>query len=371
MGMALRLAQSGRGMTGANPSVGCVIVSPSGQILAAASTARGGRPHAETLALSQAGERARGGTLYVTLEPCAHTGHTPPCALAVRDAGIARVVVAMIDPDPRVSGRGIAAMQQSGMQVSQGVCEKEASAIARGFVRRITQGMPEISLKLATSLDGMIADNSGNSQWITGDLARRHAHGLRAKHDAIVTGIGTVLADDPLLTCRIAGRETDSPIRVVLDTHLRMPLNAKLVRAADVTPTWILTTPEAIEANASHATELRERGVVFHVYDGSLDPVTRRIPMSDAMKMLASAGINHVLIEAGATLSGACIKADIIDRIYWYRAPITLAGGLPALGSEAGVLLADAAHWRHISQFVLDTDRLDVYEAAEMHKPPK
>jgi diaminohydroxyphosphoribosylaminopyrimidine deaminase / 5-amino-6-(5-phosphoribosylamino)uracil reductase len=367
MHMALSLAQSGRGTTGTNPSVGCVIVAPDGQIIGATATARGGRPHAETLALAQAGERARGATLYVTLEPCAHTGQTPPCALAIQNAGIARVVVAMIDPDPRVSGRGIVAMQQAGIEVSQGVCEKEARAITRGFLRRIIHGIPEISLKLATSLNGMIADSNGNSRWITGEVARRHAHGLRASHDAIITGIGTVLADDPLLNCRISGREADSPIRVVLDTQLRMPLNAKLVSTADVTPTWILTTPEAIETHASHATELRERGVIFHVYDGVLSSETARIPISEVMRMLANAGVNYALIEAGSTLSEACIAEGIVDRIYWYRAPIMLAGGMPALGANAKSTLFDAARYLHVSQFALDTDRLDVYEAAEIN----
>src|SRR5215218_7029847 len=245
MRAALALARRGVGSTWPNPSVGCVIVRDGpggGQVVGRGWTQPGGRPHAEAEALARAGEAARGATAYVTLEPCSHWGRTPPCCDALIAAGVARVVVATGDPDPRVDGRGLRQLREAGIAVEQGLLETEARAVIAGFVRRITRGLPLVTLKLATSLDGRIATATGESRWITGDAARRAAHGLRASHDAVLVGSGTVLADDPDLTCRNPGMARVPIARVVADTRLRTPLGSRLVRTAREAPTWIITS---------------------------------------------------------------------------------------------------------------------------------
>src|SRR5438552_18831690 len=209
---ALRLAARALGSVAPNPAVGCVIVAGDGSIVGRGCTQPGGRPHAETVALAQAGVRARGATAYVTLEPCAHHGQTPPCADALAAAQLVRVVGAAVDPDPRVAGSGFARLESAGVVVTRGVLEAEARALNLGFFRRVMQGRPLVALKIAQSADGYVADAKGNSRWITSEDARRHGHLLRARHDAILVGIGTVLADDPELTCRLPGLEQRSPL---------------------------------------------------------------------------------------------------------------------------------------------------------------
>src|SRR5262245_58482979 len=242
MRAALALAARGLGRTWPNPAVGCVLVR-GGHVVGRGWTQPGGRPHAETEALARAGEAARGATAYVSLEPCAHTGKTPPCADALIAAGIGRVVAAVQDPDPRVSGRGLARLRDAGLAVVTGMCAAEAAELNAGFFTRIKQGRPLVSLKLATSLDGRTATRSGDSRWITGDAARRRAHALRATHDAILVGTGTALADDPELTCRLPGLGDRSPVRVVLDRQLRLPDAAKLLATAHEVPTWVIRAP--------------------------------------------------------------------------------------------------------------------------------
>ena len=311
---ALRLAARHEGRTCPNPSVGCVIVKD-GQVLAAAVTAAGGRPHAETEALTTIGEDARGATVYVTLEPCAHHGKTPPCAEALIRAGVVRVVIGARDPDPRVAGKGMAMLQAAGIEVAN-LDLPEAQVFYRGYFRRTQQGLPELWMKLAFSADGAMHDGSGRETPITGALARRHGQMLRGKVEAVVTGIGTVLTDDPALTCRIAGYEHPRLLRVVADRKLRLPRDSQLVRTATEIPVAILTEAEAVEIQASHALELREAGVIL-VVEAQLTPLV----MAQA---LARLGVSRALIEAGPILSEAFLAAQLVDRVFLYHAPRTL-----------------------------------------------
>jgi diaminohydroxyphosphoribosylaminopyrimidine deaminase/5-amino-6-(5-phosphoribosylamino)uracil reductase len=244
MRAALALARRGLGVTWPNPSVGCVIVN-GGRVVGRAVTAPGGRPHAETAALARAGTRALGATAYVTLEPCCHWGRTPPCTGALIEAGVARVVIGTRDPDPRVNGEGIAALRARGVEVVEGVLAAEATEVVAAFSQRVLTGRPLVTLKLASTLDGRIATRSGESRWITGPEARRVAHALRACHDAVMVGVGTVLADDPDLSCRVPGMRPRPAVRVVADSALRTPTSARLVATAAEAPTWLLVSPGA------------------------------------------------------------------------------------------------------------------------------
>jgi diaminohydroxyphosphoribosylaminopyrimidine deaminase/5-amino-6-(5-phosphoribosylamino)uracil reductase len=242
MRAALQIAARGLGNTWPNPSVGCVLVKE-GVVIARGWTQPGGRPHAEAEALARAGEAARGATAYVTLEPCSHHGRTPPCCEALIRAGVSRVVVALRDPDSRVDGRGLARLRAAGITVEEGLMGAEAAALTAGFIRRVTRGLPIVTLKLASTLDGRIATASGESRWITGEGARRAVHALRARHDAVMIGSGTAIADDPELNCRIPGMDPVPMLRVVADARLRLPLASKLIAGAAVLPTWVLTGP--------------------------------------------------------------------------------------------------------------------------------
>src|SRR5579872_5958594 len=239
MKTALALARRGLGLVWPNPSVGCVIVME-GRVIGRGWTRPGGRPHGETEALSQAGEAARGATAYVSLEPCCHWGKTPPCTDALVAAGITRVVVPIEDPDPRVQGQGVARLKAAGIKVDVGLCAAEAAEVNAGFFLRMKEGRPLLTLKLATSRDGRIATRGQESQWITGPLSRARAHLLRATHDAVMVGSNTVLVDDPLLTCRLPGLEERSPVRIVVDGRLRVPLTARVVAEARRAPTWFM-----------------------------------------------------------------------------------------------------------------------------------
>ncbi len=347
MQQAIRTARHVWGQTAENPAVGCVLVKD-GQVLAAASTAPGGRPHAETEALRQAGEAASGATAYVTLEPCAHHGHTPPCAEALIAAGVARVVIACTDPDARVNGKGIALLRQAGIEVETGVCEAEAAELYYGFFLRQTEGVPEINVKIATSADGKITYADGSSKWITGEDARQYGHQLRAEHDAILTGIGTVLADDPELTCRLPGLEDASPQPVVLDRQLRMPPEAKLVRPGIRIYTEQQDVPEA----------LQERGVEVI----TLPEVTIEAVASD----LATRGINRLMVEAGQAVTSHVILSGWLHHLYWFRAGMTI-------GEEGTPAFSDAAYeqvrgYRLQTTQTLGKDVLDVYAAPKTGK---
>jgi diaminohydroxyphosphoribosylaminopyrimidine deaminase/5-amino-6-(5-phosphoribosylamino)uracil reductase len=324
MRAALGLARRGLGRVWPNPAVGCVVVHD-GQVVGRGWTAPGGRPHAETQALAVAGARAQGATAYVTLEPCSHHGKTPPCAEALIKAGIARVVVAIEDPDPRVSGRGLARLRAAGLTVELGLLAEAAGEMNAGFFRRVCDGRPLVTLKAATSLDGRIATRIGQSQWITGTEARAAGHLLRAENDAILVGSGTALLDDPTLTCRLPGMEDRSPIRLVTDSRLRLPLTHQLVATARAVPTWLITRddnpPERLQAYAGAGVELIE---VAADRAGGVD-------LELALAELGRRGLTRVLVEGGAHLAASLFRHDLVDRIAWFRAPIMLGGdGIPA-----------------------------------------
>ncbi len=349
---AIRLGARGLGRTWPNPSVGCVIVK-NGVVMAAATTADGGRPHAETQALAVAGD-ARGAMVYVSLEPCAHQGQTPPCAQALIDAGVARVVIAAVDPDPRVSGKGIAMLEAAGIAVEK-LLLPEAARLHRGFFKRVREGMPYVTMKLATSLDGCMADSTGKSQWITGEQARAHGHALRASVDAVVTGIGTVLADDPQLTAR-SGLSHPKLVRVVCDSKLRLPLGSRLVRAARQQPVWIVTTATGVEQAASHATELREAGCKFLVVeDEAISPLS-------ILKTLGNEGLTRVLVEAGPALSTAFLAAGMVDTLHWYRAAILLGNTGAAAITALDTSLAAAPRAQLAARMAIGADEYSKYE---------
>ncbi len=355
MRTALALARRGLGSVWPNPAVGCVLVRE-GRPVGRGWTQPGGRPHAETEALRRASDRARGATAYVTLEPCAHHGVTGPCADALAEAGIARAVIALQDPDPRVCGRGTAALRAAGIAVVEGVLGDEAAELNRGFLLRVGEGRPLFTLKLATSLDGRIAAGSGDSKWITGEAARRHAHLLRATHDAVLVGAATALTDDPALTCRLPGLAGRSPVRLVADSRLRLPADAGMVRSARDVPTWVLTTAAADPARRE---ALRAAGVAVIEVAGDTEGAADAGAMARA---LAERGLTRVLIEGGGRLAAAFLRAGLIDRLCWFTAPKIIGGdgvaAVAALGLDA---VASAPAFRLQRTRVLGSDILCEY----------
>jgi len=333
MRAALALARRGLGSAWPNPAVGCVIVKD-GAVVGRGWTQPGGRPHGETEALERAGTAARGATAYVSLEPCCHWGKTPPCTDALIAAGVARVVLPVEDPDPRVSGRGIARLEEAGIAVTSGVLAKEAAALNEGFFRRIQEGRPLVTLKLASTLDGRIATARGESRWITREAARDRAHLLRARHDAVMVGSNTVIADDPELTCRLPGLGERSPVRVVVDGRLRVPLTSRVVVDAARVPTWFVTlrgdAPERHEAFRDCGVELIE-----------VDAAGETVDLAAALKELGRRGITRVLVEGGATLAAALVRADLVDHLAWFRAPRLIGGD--GIAAVTGFGLADLA----------------------------
>ena len=316
---ALRMAEEGQGRCWPNPSVGCVIAKD-GVVISRARTADSGRPHAETIALSLAGEQAQGADMYITLEPCAHHGKTPPCVDAVIAAGVSRVFIGCVDPDPRVSGQSIKRLREAGIAVIVGVRESECRESLHGFFTRIAHNRPAFTLKIASSLDGRITNAKGESQWITGEDARAFVHLLRARHDAVLTGIGTVLADNPLLNIRLEGQNGHQPLRIVLDSHLRTPLHAKLFSTLPQQPLWILT----------HSTDSHRKSAL-EAEGARVETLPDMLPSTIAA-FLGQKGLTRVFIEAGAKVAGSFMEAGLIDQIYWFHAPIVLGSqGLPAL----------------------------------------
>lgn len=358
MRTALSLARRGLGRVWPNPAVGCVLVKD-GTVIGRGWTQPGGRPHAETEAIARAGAGARGATAYVTLEPCSHHGKTPPCADALVAAGIARAVVAIEDPDPRVSGGGIRRLMAAGIAVDAGLCGAEAAEINAGFFLKVREGRPLVTLKTATTLDGRIATHGGESQWITGEAARRAAHLLRAQHDAILVGAGTALADNPELTCRLAGLEDRSPVRVVFDSHLRLPLTARLVATARQVPTWIVSLDNA-DHDRRHI--LRDCGVeVIKVPPGE----GGNPDIAAALRALADRGLTRVLVEGGAHLAAALLRRSLVDRIAWFRAPKLIGGdGMPAAMPFGVDHLADTPRFRRVSLGEAGPDAVEMYARA-------
>lgn len=354
MTLALGLARRGLGRVWPNPAVGCVIVDADGHVAGRGWTQPGGRPHAETEALRQAGSRARGATAYVSLEPCAHHGKTPPCAQALIDAGITRVVGALEDPDPRVSGAGYAMLKAAGIVVRTNVLANTAAEANAGFFSRIQRARPLVTLKLATTLDGKIALTGGESRWITGERARAHTHLMRAQHDAVMVGIGTALADDPELTCRLPGLDASSLVRIVVDTKGRLTLASKLARTAATQPVWLLVS------NAADTSVLQAASVKIIPLPGD----DNGVDLSAAMKALAAEGLTRVMVEGGATLATALLKANLVDRLLWYRAPSLMGEGTPAVASLGLSRLGDMPRFRHEETIRLGEDVLETYRAA-------
>lgn len=353
MAHALRLGARGVGRTWPNPAVGCVIVKD-GVVLGRGWTQPGGRPHAETMALNQAGQGAYGATAYVTLEPCAHHGKTPPCAEALIAAGVARVVTALTDPDPRVAGRGHAMLRAAGITVTENVMHAEAAHANAGFLKQITQGLPFVTLKLATSLDGRIATATGESRWLTGPAARRRTHLMRLTHDAVLIGAGTALADNPDLTAREMGA-THQPLRILMDTHLRHSPASRLGTTARANPVWILhgrdapeTARKAWQATGAHLHQIPQTG--------SIDAIA-------ALRHLAAQGLTRILCEGGGTLAASLIRDNLVDELALFSAGLILgADGLPAIANLGLTALSDAPRPRLHYVEALGPDTLSLWQ---------
>ena len=361
MRAALSLARRGLGTVWPNPAVGCVLVREDldGRVVGRGWTQPGGRPHAESEALGRAGDQATGATAYVTLEPCNHEGETGPCSEALIGAGISRAVMALEDPDPRVSGQGAGRLKQAGIEVSLGLCEDEARHLNAGYLTRIAKGRPLFTLKTATTLDGRVATRNGDSKWITGDEARAFAHGMRADHDAIMIGIGTALADSPRLTCRLPGLEGRSPVRIVVDSHMRLPPDSPLAETAADVPTWLVT---ATGADADKQKALEAKGVIIIEAETDADG---RPDLEFVAAELGRRGLTRVLVESGGELAAGLLKRDLVDRLAWFRAP-TLIGGdgrgaVAAFGIDG---LADAPSFARDSISAAGNDVLETYRRA-------
>ncbi|MGH7121223.1 MAG: bifunctional diaminohydroxyphosphoribosylaminopyrimidine deaminase/5-amino-6-(5-phosphoribosylamino)uracil reductase RibD [Acetobacteraceae bacterium] len=351
MQAALGLARRGQGVTWPNPPVGCVLVRE-GRVVGQGATAPGGRPHAEARALAMAGERARGAVAYVTLEPCCHFGRTPPCTDAMLAAGIARVFAAVRDPDPRVNGQGVLRLRSGGIVVDEGLLAAEAEDVAAGFFSRVRRGRPSVTLKLASTLDGRIATASGASRWITGAPARRAAHALRGRHDAVLVGVGTVRADDPELSCRIPGFRSRPLVRLVADSMLRTPPSSRLVATAREQPTWLLHATTADPTLKDAFTGAGVRLIAVPAAAAGID-------LPAALALLAETGLTSILAEGGAALAASLLAADLVDRLVWFQAPALLgADAWPAMAALGIADLAAMPRFRHRRTMNLGADML-------------
>jgi diaminohydroxyphosphoribosylaminopyrimidine deaminase/5-amino-6-(5-phosphoribosylamino)uracil reductase len=356
MGLALTLGRRGLGRTHPNPAVGAVVVKD-GVIVGRGWTQPGGRPHAEPVALAQAGEAARGATLYVTLEPCSHVGKSPPCADAIIAAGIARVVSAIEDPNPEVAGQGHAKLRNAGIAVDVGLMAEEAARAHAGHFRRIRDKRPHIIVKLAVSTDDKIAASGHKTVAITGEAANARMHLLRAQCDAILVGIGTVLSDDPLLTCRLPGMEARSPVRLVLDRRLRIPAKSRLVHSARSTPLWVLSS-ELAEAPA--AAMLGATGAQV-IRLGSRSPAG--LDLSEVVRLLAERDITRLLVEGGARVASSFVAAGLADEFWLLRGPQAIgADGVAALGALPLTAITQSPAFRVRASETLGKDTLTVYE---------
>jgi len=329
---ALALARDRLGLTTPNPTVGCVIVRGE-KIVGRGVTGRGGRPHGETQALADAGALARGATAYVSFEPCAHFGKTPPCANALAAAGVKRVVIGCVDPDPRVRGRGIAILKRAKIGVAAGVLEDEARRLNEGFITRLTHGRPMGILKLAMSMDGRIAAAAGDSRWISSPASREMVHRWRRECDAVIVGAGTVIADNPRLTCRIAGGR--DPVRVVIDARLRTAPTARVYRERSSASAILVTTP----GNLARARRRYARPGVEVIAATARDG---KIELNRLMREFGRRGWCRVLIEGGANLAGSALSAGIVDRVAFFIAPKIIGAGLPAIAAMKSPRVRDA-----------------------------
>ena len=357
MQLALALGRRGLGRTHPNPAVGAVVVKD-GVIVGRGWTQPGGRPHAEPVALAQAGEAARGATLYVTLEPCSHVGKSPPCADAIIAAGIKRVVSAIEDPNPEVAGQGHARLRAAGIRVDVGLEADEAARAHAGHFRRVRDARPHVILKLAVSTDDRIAASGHKPVAISGELAKARMHLLRAQCDAILVGIGTVLSDDPLLTCRLPGMEARSPVRVVLDRSLRISVASRLVHSARATPLWVVTSDQA---DAPAAAILGAAGA--QVIRAVSTPAGLDLP--SVLHALAERGITRLLVEGGARVASSFVAAGLVDEFWLLRGPKPVgADGVPALDALPLATITQSSDFRVHASEGLGSDTLTVYERA-------
>lgn len=355
MQLALALGRRGLGNSWPNPAVGAVVVKD-GTVLGRGWTQPGGRPHAETEALRRAGAETRGATLYVTLEPCSHHGKTAPCADAIVAAGVARVVSALGDPNPKVAGNGYARLRAAGIEVVDGVCAAEARRAHAGHVRRILDGRPLVTLKLAVSADNKAARAGRKPIQITGEAARARVHLMRAMHDAILVGVGTVLADDPALTCRLPGMTTQSPVRVVLDRALRLPPDSQLAMSARTIPVWVFC---ATDAPQDREQILRDRGVVvLRTQTGA-----EGLDLAAVLRALGDRGITRLMVEGGPKVAASLLRADLVDEAVLLRGPLTIGpDGLDALDGLALDTLTASPDVRLVSTETVGGDSLNHYE---------
>jgi diaminohydroxyphosphoribosylaminopyrimidine deaminase/5-amino-6-(5-phosphoribosylamino)uracil reductase len=360
MQLALALGRRGQGRTWPNPAVGAVVVKD-GVIVGRGWTQPGGRPHAEPVALAQAGEAARGATLYVTLEPCSHVGKSPPCADAIIAAGIARVVSAIEDPNPEVAGQGHARLRPAGISVDIGLGAQEAAHDHAGHFRRIRERRPHVILKLAVSADDKIGAAGRKPVAVTGEAARARVHLLRAQCDAVLVGIGTVQADDPVLTCRLPGMEARSPVRVVLDRALRISGTSRLVHSARATPLWVMTSnlseaPAAMKLGAAGAQVMRV-------------PTTSSPPpgldLMGVLHALAQKGITRLLVEGGARVAASFVAANFVDEVWLLRGPDTIgADGVAALDALPLSAITGSPAFKVRASDTMQNDTLTIYERA-------
>ena len=362
MRLALLMGARAQGRTAKNPPVGCVLVSPEGQLLATGRTAATGRPHAEQIALDKCRkrrDRLHGAHAYVTLEPCAHHGQTPPCADALIKAGIKYVTYALGDPDTRVDGKGRKLLEAAGVQIKSGLFAQEAGDIMAGFLASKTKNRPSFTVKTALSHDGFIAAKKGRQSWLTGKAAKAFVHDLRSRHDGVLTGIDSVLADDPQLTCRLAGYASDTPVKMLMDSHLRIPPDCQLVRAAASQPLLVFTR---LDGDREKQAALQAKGVqvigVKAGKDGRLSP-------EEIAKHCLKSGIFSVLIEAGAVLNKSFFAAGLIDKVAELVAPVTLgqgyAGYSPSQNRHPSMAFAQSADYILTSNRALGDDRLNIW----------
>lgn len=357
MQLALALGRRGQGRTWPNPAVGAVVVKD-GVIVGRGWTQPGGRPHAEPVALQRAGDAAKGATLYVTLEPCSHHGKSPPCADAIIVAGIARVVSAIEDPNPDVAGQGHTRLRAAGVAVDIGLCREEAARAHAGHFLRVRERRPYVTLKLAVSADGKIAAAGGTPVQITGETANARVHLLRTQNDAILIGIGTAMADDPMLTCRLPGMERRSPVRVVLDRALRLSGNSRLIHSARATPLWLIASETA---EAAAAAKLGAAGAhVFHVPSDDHKP---GLDLGTVLHTLSAQGITRLLVEGGAQVASSFLNAGLVDEFWLFQGAKHIgAGGLPALDGQELSVITRSPHWRGGATETLGQDTLTIYE---------
>lgn len=358
MAAALRLGRRNLGQTHPNPAVGALIVRMEADgpvVVGRGSTAAGGRPHAETIALEEAGKAARGATVYVTLEPCAHKGETPPCAEALIEAKVARVVSAIEDPDKRVAGKGHKMLADAGIAVSTGVLAGEAALAHAGHIVRVTKGRPHITLKLAVSADGMIGKRQGERMIITGKDTFDAVQAMRTESDAILIGIGTALIDDPRLTVRLPGLQSRSPIRIILDATARLRLNSNLIQTARDVPLIVVVGPEAMDDRKKALAEAGARVIEVDAAQGGVD-------IAALFALLGKEGFTRVLVEGGAEVAASLVSAELLDEVVLFRAPVVVGpDGVRALGGYALSAIERSPRYRQIETAIVGEDQMRRY----------